>query len=256
MSTHAPKTALVLSGGGMFGAWQAGAWQVLSQVLKPDWVIGASVGGLNAWVISSGADPDELVQRWLHLEMVSDLKLRFPVGLAGSVIDPAIVNENIEDIFHTYKPKTNIGVVMSRIPSLRVEMAANEQITAQHLKASCAVPILLPAVKIAGHWYCDGGLVNALPHQFAREKGATRLVCLNVWVGLPWWWRAKSKLMNTLERYRERQHTEECAAEWIYLAPPKMPGTFHDAAVWTRGNAQRWIDEGRRAGELALDRLR
>ena len=252
MPVRPAKTALILSGGGMFGAWEAGAWQVLSQVLRPDWVIGASAGSLNAWVIASGADPQELVDRWLSLHMFEELRLRFPTGLTSSLLDPTPVHTGITEIFNAYKPQTNVGITLTRIPSLRVEMVTNEKITAQHLIASCAVPVLLPPVLLDGHWYWDGGLVDGLPHSFGREVGATRLVCLNVWVGLPWWWNLKGNLLHALERHRRKDQPEASPAEWIYLAPPKMPGSFRDAAVWTRSNAQRWIDEGRKAAELAL----
>ena len=59
------KTALVLSGGGMFGAYQAGAWKALSREISPDMVVGASVGALNGWLIASGVAAEELEQRWL-----------------------------------------------------------------------------------------------------------------------------------------------------------------------------------------------
>ncbi len=44
------KTALVLSAGGMFGAYQAGAWGEISARFQPDLVVGASAGsaGRNA----------------------------------------------------------------------------------------------------------------------------------------------------------------------------------------------------------------
>ena len=53
--------ALVLSAGGMFGAYQAGAWNVLSQRFQPDMVVGTSVGALNGWAIAGGCPPDELL---------------------------------------------------------------------------------------------------------------------------------------------------------------------------------------------------
>src|ERR1700692_2181710 len=59
------KTALVLSGGGMFGAYQAGAWKALSRVVKPDIVVGASVGALNGLLIAAGLTGEDLVQHWL-----------------------------------------------------------------------------------------------------------------------------------------------------------------------------------------------
>jgi len=47
------KTALVLSGGGMFGAWQAGAWSALAPAFQPDVVVGASAGSLNGYAIAA-----------------------------------------------------------------------------------------------------------------------------------------------------------------------------------------------------------
>src|SRR5258708_39861301 len=58
------KKALVLSGGGMFGAWQAGAWSVLSKSFQPDLIVGASVGSLNGYAIASGCSPQELCALW------------------------------------------------------------------------------------------------------------------------------------------------------------------------------------------------
>ncbi|MGH9659904.1 MAG: patatin-like phospholipase family protein, partial [Bryobacteraceae bacterium] len=60
-----PKTALVLSGGGLFGAYQAGAWKALAARFPPDLVVGASAGALNAWCIAGGCTPDELIAQWL-----------------------------------------------------------------------------------------------------------------------------------------------------------------------------------------------
>ncbi len=245
----------------MFGAWQAGAWQVLHQKLpKPDWVIGASAGSLNAWAIAGGLDPQVLVDRWLNLTAYQELHWRFPTGLSSSLLDPSAVWADVENIYSLCKPQTNIGVTMTRLPGLQVEMVTNEQITVRHLKASCAVPGLLPPVKINGNWYWDGGLMEGLPHSFGRVVGAKRLVCLNVWVGLPWWWNLKGRLLHSLHRWRQgdvpKQEMEtESTADWIYLAPAKMPGSFRDAAVWSRANAQRWIEEGRKAGEEAMERL-
>jgi NTE family protein len=57
--------ALVLSGGGLFGAWQAGAWAALEGTIAPDLVVGTSVGALNGAVIASGASAAHLRQLWL-----------------------------------------------------------------------------------------------------------------------------------------------------------------------------------------------
>src|ERR1039457_6584211 len=56
--------ALVLSAGGMFGAYQAGVWNVLSRRFQPDLVVGTSAGALNGWAIAGGCPPAELVDMW------------------------------------------------------------------------------------------------------------------------------------------------------------------------------------------------
>jgi len=57
-------TALVLSAGGMYGAYQAGAWKELADVFRPDLVVGASIGALTGWAIAGGCEPEELIARW------------------------------------------------------------------------------------------------------------------------------------------------------------------------------------------------
>src|SRR5258708_28783984 len=50
------RRALVLSGGGMFGAWQVGAWSVLHRHARFHLIVVASIGSLNVWIIAaSGA---------------------------------------------------------------------------------------------------------------------------------------------------------------------------------------------------------
>ena len=96
---HDYLTALILSGGGMFAAWQAGAWQELSKKMpKPEWVIGASAGSLNAWAIAGGLPPEDLIDRWLHLESYSRFHWRFPTGPKSSVLDPTPVWDDVDDI--------------------------------------------------------------------------------------------------------------------------------------------------------------
>src|ERR1700727_1837070 len=63
--------ALVLSGGGMFGAWQAGAWSVLAAEFQPDLIVGASVGSLNGYAVACGVTPAMLRELWLREDFAS-----------------------------------------------------------------------------------------------------------------------------------------------------------------------------------------
>jgi NTE family protein len=53
------------------------------------------------------------------------------------------------------------------------------QITAEHALASAAVPMLFPAVRIDGEFYCDGGLRQNVPLSPARRLGADGLIVVN-----------------------------------------------------------------------------
>ncbi len=70
--------ALVLSAGGMFGAYQAGAWNVLSNRFKPDLVVGTSVGALNGWAIAGGCSAEELSAMWRNPATGDTMRLHFP----------------------------------------------------------------------------------------------------------------------------------------------------------------------------------
>ncbi len=56
-TTRFGQTVLVLQGGGALGAYQAGVYQALHEAgIEPDWVIGTSIGAINAALIA-GNDP-------------------------------------------------------------------------------------------------------------------------------------------------------------------------------------------------------
>jgi NTE family protein len=50
------QVVLVLQGGGALGAYQAGVYQALHEAgIEPDWVIGTSIGAINASLIAGNA---------------------------------------------------------------------------------------------------------------------------------------------------------------------------------------------------------
>src|SRR5579884_4471337 len=97
------KTALVLSAGGMFGAYQAGAWEVLSDVLKPDLIVGASIGAINGWAIAGGCPPAELVERWLTLDCAAKYRLQLPKAIHGGIFDSSALAAQIEDVHRSFQ---------------------------------------------------------------------------------------------------------------------------------------------------------
>src|SRR6202158_3044859 len=66
------QIVLVLQGGGALGAYQAGVYEALQEVgIEPDWVIGTSIGAINASLIA-GNPPENRLSRlrqfWQKIE--------------------------------------------------------------------------------------------------------------------------------------------------------------------------------------------
>jgi len=55
------QIVLVFQGGGALGAYQAGVYQALHEAgIEPDWIIGTSIGAINASLIRSEEHTSEL----------------------------------------------------------------------------------------------------------------------------------------------------------------------------------------------------
>lgn len=55
------QVVLVLQGGGALGAYQAGVYEALNEAgIEPDWIIGTSIGAINAALIAGNAPEDRL----------------------------------------------------------------------------------------------------------------------------------------------------------------------------------------------------
>ena len=55
------QVVLVFQGGGALGAYQVGVYQALHEAgIEPDWIIGTSIGAINAGLIAGNAPADRL----------------------------------------------------------------------------------------------------------------------------------------------------------------------------------------------------
>jgi NTE family protein len=236
------KTALVLSAGGMFGAYQAGVWQELHDVLKPDIVIGASIGSLNGWMIAGGITGDELVRRWLAFDRVVRHRWRVPRLLPGGIIDPAHVGDWIREIHDEFRPRVEYGLVTTELPSLRPSLFRTPEVSGEHLLCSCAVPLVVPRARIADRPYWDGGIMMPLPLWAAVEMGATRIVAVDVLPVRPLLVAAFARALRWYCRW-DREVPE--LTSLVRIAPAARLGPMRDTLYWTRANIERWIELGR-----------
>jgi len=220
------KTALVLSGGGLFGAWQAGAWRALAGRFAPDLVVGASVGSLNGYAIASGASADELARFWLRPENATFRNL------------PA----NIQDLMARFSPRVEFAVVLTDAMRLKPKIFQGAEITWRHLAASCAIPGVLRHYRIGGRWYTDGGLLNPLPVWAAVELGATRIIALNALPRIPS--RMLAPFVKGFRRVAGYHPPLAGGVRLVTLETDGALGSMRDALRWRRDNVERWMELG------------
>ena len=251
--------ALVFSAGGAFGAYQAGAWQALEERgFRPEIVVGASVGAINAAAVARGCSAKRLQQWWR--DPTSDVfRWNWPPKRLG-LLDPRPLESRLEELFREFRPSAEgvkLLVTLTELSSTRIRVISDGRVTPRALLASCAVPFVYPPLKLEGRWYADGGLFCRLPLQVAAEAGATEIVSVDLLAAPP------SVLlrgvMNAAIRLRRlwvRETTSlpegirECRVE-----PSRPLGGSFEMLRWDLARVNRWIETGYADAAAAWERF-
>jgi NTE family protein len=233
------RTALVLSAGGLWAAWEVGVWEVLRTKFRPDLIVGASAGSLNGWAIAGGCAPEELEAQWLDPRAACLIEF----GLhATGCFRPEALHRVTRDLFERYHPRVEYGLTMVQVPSMRLRVVRGRDVTWRHLAASCSIPLGFPPIRIDGKYYVDGGLLGGVPLFAAESLGATRAIALNVLTTFHF--RILRRVLWT--------HRPTDALDIVRVEPSARLGSLRDAVVWSPDNIRRWIDLGREDGTRAL----
>jgi len=246
------KTALVLSAGGMFGAYQAGAWKALSTVLAPDLVVGTSAGCLNGWAIAGGCDPQELIDFWLDPARAQIMRVRWRWASWKGLWDPAPLERAAHALHQRYQPRIPYALTLTEVPRMRPRLVRGEEVTCRHLVASCAVPCGFPPVEIEGKHYVDGGVLAALPLWAAAACGAARAIAIDALPEMP------SAVVRAAARMAYRFGRNQLAANNLVVVKVthgRVLGSLGDAMHWKAAHARRWIEWGEQDGAAAARRL-
>lgn len=236
-------TALVLSAGGMYGAYQAGAWRALADVIHPDLVVGASIGAINGWAIAGGCDPDELIDRWLHLDAAARYRWKVPRQPLQGIFDTAPLQHVIREVYEGFRPRIHFAMVVTDLLKLRPVVLRGNEVSWRHLVASTAIIGLFDQVKLGGRIYSDGGLLSAVPLWAAAGMGVTKALVIDVLPAPPG--NVARVFVSSMRKLSPFRANVPGGIERIRLAPPALLGKPLEAIYWTRANAEAWI----RAGE-------
>ena len=187
------KRALILSGGGGRGAYQVGVWRRLQEIgWQPDLICGSSIGSINGALIGSGWDADRLEEFWesLHRDQVFKLtvwrriKYRISTLFGRRAGWPAIMdNEPLRrtlseaiDIPRLRQDDPRVVVTATNVRRAKLEYFSGEQLSVDHIVASCSIPVFFPWREIDGELYWDGGVMQNTPIFPAIEAGATEIL--------------------------------------------------------------------------------
>lgn len=238
-------TALVLSAGGMFGAYQAGVWQVIAGRIPIDMVVGASVGALNGYAIASGCTPERLIEAWRD-PSAGDTLRRYPGSFR---FDPAGLREQAERLMAEFTPRIPLALTTVEFPSFKTRVFRAPAITPAHLAATCSIPVFLPMVRIDGKRQMDGGILDRMPLWIAAEAGATRIIVVDVLSRIqPWWVNAGIAAIRLLAN---PQRTFQ-GIDITVITPSQPLGHITAASRWNRADVDRWIDLGTRHAQRTL----
>jgi len=227
----------------MFGAYQAGAWNVLAEGFQPDLIVGASAGALNGWAIAGGCSPAELCAFWNDRASADLMHVRISARSWRGIFDSAPLYRRVDDFFARFHPRLPFAITMVEVPPLRQIYVTGDRITPAHLRASCAIPFGYPPVRIDGKFYVDGGLLAVVPLWAAVEMGATSAVVINALPTMP-----SRFLRATVGAFRAMAAPPARLPnlEVIEIRPPGPLGSVRDAINWKEENVRRWIAQGER----------
>ncbi|MFO0030008.1 MAG: patatin-like phospholipase family protein [Pseudomonadota bacterium] len=284
-----PIIGLVLSGGGARGMAHLGVLRELERLRVPvDIVVGTSFGAVIGGAYASGADlaelealvrqvpwdsvlqdrpprddlgfrrreEDRLVSSRFEMGVGGD-GLSLPMGAFSSLeverllrqVAPAGVLHRVEDLPLTYR-----AVATDMLSGDMVVPVGVSLFTA--MRASMAVPGAFAPITVDGRVLGDGGLVNNLPVQLARELGAEVVIAVNL--GTPLGGRETlssalgmaQQMLNILTEQNVQRSLRELSARDVLITPDLTGVQFMDF-----GQVPGSVAAGAEAARAAAERL-
>jgi NTE family protein len=184
-----PGVALVFSGGGAKGAWEAGvAAAFLERGVSVRLAAGSSAGALNAVMVADGRVA-QLEALWRSVTRDQVYALRpsvFFAGLlpgwltlltlnsAGSLLDPQGLRDLLTaslDLPRVRASPVRVVVVTTDLVRRVRRIFDNDTVTVEALMAATAVPGAFPPVVVDGDVLVDGGLTGRAPVLEVLESG-------------------------------------------------------------------------------------
>ena len=212
-TNHNPKVGLVLGGGGARGGAEVGVLKALEEAgIRPDYIVGTSIGAIVGGLYAAGYSASELEQmfcqqKWLSLltDRREDLSgepfkqeggttyiFGFPVldttnpqigvlsgGRVEHVLDSMLVRKGCTSFSQLPTPFRCVAAEMLKAE----EVVLSSGNVARAIRASMAIPGIFKPVRLDGRQLVDGGMMNNLPVDVARAMGADIVIAVDLQQG-------------------------------------------------------------------------
>ncbi len=175
-----PKIAFVLSGGSALGFAHLGVLQeLLDNGIVPDMVVGTSMGAVVGGGYVCGLTIDEMINFAHKMNVGKFVDLNFkPLGIFGGKRITNLLQQ-------VYGDKTDEDTIC-QFACVAADVITGEQVVLSRgkildmVRASMNIPGLLVPIEYDGKLLVDGGCVNNLPDDIARDMGADIVISIDV----------------------------------------------------------------------------
>ncbi|MGE5095221.1 MAG: patatin-like phospholipase family protein [Betaproteobacteria bacterium] len=175
-----PKVALVLGSGGPRGFAHIGVIKVLEEAgVRPDFIIGSSVGALVGALYASGYTAPQLEQFAYDLSMLEFFELSMLRGAKASgtpiqhYVNECVGHRAIEQL------RIPFAAAVTRVSDRKLVLFTHGD-TGLAVRASGADPDEFQPVKVGNDMYVDGDVVSPVPIHAARALGAKVVIAVDV----------------------------------------------------------------------------
>jgi len=189
----APRTVLVLGGGGMKGIAHIGVVKALEEAgVWPDAIVGTSIGALVGALVAGGLGWRELteVARKLKKEDIVCINRR-ALWLGGVRAMSVFEEEPFREWIGNVLPANYFAELILPLRINTTSLVNGEEVwfgtgyredvpLLDAVYASCALPVYFPPARVEDDYLVDGGVLNTFPLSEAVAWGAQRIIGVDV----------------------------------------------------------------------------
>ncbi|MCS7283363.1 MAG: patatin-like phospholipase family protein [Anaerolineae bacterium] len=179
-----PRVGLALSGGGVRGLAHIGVLKVLTDAGIPiHCVAGTSAGGLIGALFAAGMTPQKMEEE--ALRMASPRRI-LPFLNRGLPFRGLLSGQKVYEYLEFLLGDVTFDQLHIPLAVVAVDLNTGQKVVLREgrvvdaVRATIALPGLLSPVERDGQLLVDGGLVDNLPADAARQMGAEKVVAVDI----------------------------------------------------------------------------